>query len=85
MPLGKDAIRDSMSRLGPMMEVSPRLAATQASKSLASSSRTWFSTGINKTGFFDVMLVVVLRSPICPVKKRLGCIHTFKLYHMHSI
>jgi hypothetical protein len=34
------------------MEGSPRLAATQASKSLASSSRTWFSTGINKTGLF---------------------------------
>ena len=51
MLLGKDAMRDSTSRLGPMMEGSPRLAATQASKSLASSSRTWFSTGIKSGGF----------------------------------
>jgi hypothetical protein len=27
----------------------------QASNSLASSSRTWFSTGINKTGAFEVI------------------------------
>jgi hypothetical protein len=45
-----------------MMDGSPRLAAMQASRSLASSSRTWFSTGINKTGFFDVMAPVVLLS-----------------------
>jgi hypothetical protein len=38
----------------------------QASKSLASSSRTWFSTGINKTGFFDVIDPVVLLSHVYP-------------------
>jgi hypothetical protein len=48
------------------MDGSPRLAAMQASKSLASSSRTWFSTGINKSGFFDVIAPVVLLSPFYP-------------------
>jgi CMP-N-acetylneuraminic acid synthetase len=37
------------------MDVNPRFAATQASRSLASSSRTWFSTGISNTGFFNVL------------------------------
>jgi hypothetical protein len=41
----------------------------QASKSLASSSRTWFSTGINKTGFFDLMAQVDLLRCIQPAKK----------------
>jgi hypothetical protein len=44
------------------MDVSPRLAATQASRSLASSSRTWFSTGINNTGFFIVISFFTLAS-----------------------
>jgi hypothetical protein len=70
MLLGKDKLRmrDSISRLGPIMEGSPRLAAMQASKSLPSSSRTWFSTGINKTGFFGVMPFVNLRSRFHPAK-----------------
>ena len=55
-------MRDSSSRLGPIMEGSPRLAAMQASKSLPSSSRTWFSTGINKAGFFVVILFAKLLS-----------------------
>ncbi len=74
-----------MSRLGPIMEVSPRLAATQESKSLASSSRTWFSTGINKTGFFDVMLLVVLRSLIHPAKNDWNVSTLYQLDHMISI
>jgi hypothetical protein len=53
MLLGNDAMRNSTSRLGPMIEGIPRLAAMQTSSSLASSSRTWFSTGTNKADFFD--------------------------------
>jgi hypothetical protein len=64
MLFGKDAMRNSTSRLGPMIEGSPRLAATHASNSLASSSRTWFSTGTNKAGFFDFIFLTVLCSLI---------------------
>ena len=52
-----------------MMDGSPRRAAMQASKSLASSSRTWFSTGINKTGFFDDLVKVDLLRRIQPAWK----------------
>ena len=44
-------MRNSTSRLGPMIEGMPRFAAMQTSSSLASSSRTWFSTGTNKADF----------------------------------
>jgi hypothetical protein len=67
------------------MEESPRFAATQASKSLASSSRTWFSTGINKTGFFDAMFLVVLRSLIHPSKNDWDVSTLYQLDHIHSI
>jgi hypothetical protein len=52
--------------LGPIIEGSPRLAAMQASNSFASSSRTWFSIGINKTGFFDFIAPSFLLSHFCP-------------------
>ena len=76
-------MRDSSSRLGPIMEGSPRLAAMQASKSLPSSSRTWFSTGINKAGFFVVILFAMLllrffkQPPLNNVFDPPHCIHVF--------
>jgi hypothetical protein len=45
-----------------MIEGSPRLAATHTSNSLASSSRTWFSTGTNKAGFFNFIFLRALCS-----------------------
>jgi hypothetical protein len=62
------------------MDGKPRLAAMQASKSLASSSRTWFSTGINKTGFFDVITPVVLLSYFLP--KDLNRIRTVLIWYL---
>jgi hypothetical protein len=59
MLLGKDAILSSISRFEPTIEVSPRPAAMHASKILASSSRTWFSTGINKVAFLNDILVSI--------------------------
>jgi hypothetical protein len=63
------------------MDGSPRLAAMQASKSLASSSRTWFSTGINKTDFLDVIAPVVLLSPFYPKGYRLYPAVSKDIYH----
>ena len=47
MDLGKAVIWICISRRGPITEENPRLAAIQASRSLESSSRTWFSTGMS--------------------------------------
>jgi hypothetical protein len=38
-----------------MIEEKPRLAATQASSSLGSSSRTWSSTGMRRIGLVIAM------------------------------
>jgi hypothetical protein len=58
MLLGNDAMRNSTSRLGPMIEGIPRLAAMQTSSSLASNSRTWFSTGTNNADGFDFIFLL---------------------------
>jgi hypothetical protein len=52
---GKASIRISISRRDPMTDEKPRCAATQASSSFGSSSRTWFSTGISNKGFKAAM------------------------------
>ena len=61
---GYESIRNSNSRRDPMTDEKPRCAATQASNSLASSSRTWFSTGIKSNLFSDDMVLLVVRKSI---------------------
>jgi hypothetical protein len=73
-------MRASSSRLEPMMEDSPRLAAVHASKSLASSSRTWFSTGININGLFNVILWQVSFLAFMPLITAAFYPHPSKLY-----
>jgi hypothetical protein len=47
-----------------MIDENPRCAAMQASKSLGSSSRTWFSTGIKSNLFSVDMILLVFRKSI---------------------
>ena len=63
MPRGNEAILKSNSRRDPITDENPRRAAMQASKSLESSSRTWFSTGINSGILtFDMMVMASRKS-----------------------
>jgi uncharacterized glyoxalase superfamily metalloenzyme YdcJ len=59
---GKESMSISISRREPITEENPRRAATQARSNLGSSSRTWFSTGINSKGFEADMGRVVSES-----------------------
>ena len=57
---GKASMRISISRRDPITDEKPCRAAMQASSSLGSSSRTWFSTGIRSVDIFRPFAIYLL-------------------------